>query len=325
MRISQIFLLICILPNLLSNPLTSKINRNFLKNDNNRYDWDSLSISDWENNSGASHKRHDSDLLDSVLNSHANDKYSKEINGKEYQLHGTTTVALKCPSDNCILVAVDSRASVGEYVGSRTVKKVIPIDTHTIATIAGGAADCFHWIRYISYRKAILQRQNQQELSVYNIAKLFSSMMKEKKHLGISIGSMIAGVKLSKYNNNNNNNNNNNVHTKKGHHNHEDFNQDLDLSLYYIDNDGNCLEGNSFCVGSGAFFAYAIIDSFYHKEIKFQDAKRVAMHAIRYAAHRDGYSGGYINVFCLNSTGIHHIERYDSRNLPLLTETPRRK
>ena len=305
--------LIFIITHTFSKSLNSKNNWNILNNINNEYDWESLSISDWENNSGASPNRYDKDILESILDSKFNNKYSKEIKGKEYQLHGTTTVALKCPYDNCILVAVDSRASVGEYVGSRTVKKVIPIDTHTIATIAGGAADCLHWIRYISYRKAILQRQNQQELSVYNIAKLFSNIMKEKKHLGISIGSMIAGVKPSKKNKYKNQNDHKN--------NQEDL--DLDLSLYYIDSDGNCLESNSFCVGSGAFFAYAIIDSFYHKEIRFQDAKRVALHAIRYAAHRDGYSGGYINVFCLNSTGIHHIERHDSRNLPLLTESPR--
>lgn len=41
---------------------------------------------------------------------------------KELQRHGTTTLAFKF--NNSIIVAVDSMASIGSYVGSRTVRKV---------------------------------------------------------------------------------------------------------------------------------------------------------------------------------------------------------
>jgi hypothetical protein len=63
----------------------------------------------------------------------------------ELQYHGTTTLAFKF--NDGVIVAVDSKASVGSYVGSRTVKKVFPISSHILATMAGGAADCAFWIR----------------------------------------------------------------------------------------------------------------------------------------------------------------------------------
>jgi 20S proteasome subunit beta 5 len=62
-----------------------------------------------------------------------------------------------CRYKDSIVVAVDSRASVGSYVGSRTVKKVFPIGSHVVATMAGGAADCAHWIRRIACRIRIIQ------------------------------------------------------------------------------------------------------------------------------------------------------------------------
>lgn len=42
-------------------------------------------------------------------------------------------------------MAVDSRASMGAYVSSETVRKVIEISGKKLATIAGGAADCQYW------------------------------------------------------------------------------------------------------------------------------------------------------------------------------------
>jgi 20S proteasome subunit beta 5 len=71
--------------------------------------------------------------------------------------HGTTTLAFRFKGG--IIVAVDSRATAGSYVGksirgmktkaeyaaSGTVKKVIEINPYLLGTMAGGAADCQYW------------------------------------------------------------------------------------------------------------------------------------------------------------------------------------
>merc|ERR1712176_551185 len=59
--------------------------------------------------------------------------------------HGTTTVAFICKDG--IVAAVDSRATLGSFVGSKTTQKVLPINKNVIGTMAGGAADCMFWIR----------------------------------------------------------------------------------------------------------------------------------------------------------------------------------
>jgi hypothetical protein len=50
----------------------------------------------------------------------------------------TTTLGFKLADG--VMLAVDSKASVGSYVGSRTVRKVLPISSHVVGTMAGGAA-----------------------------------------------------------------------------------------------------------------------------------------------------------------------------------------
>ena len=54
------------------------------------------------------------------------------------QTTGTTTLGFKLLDG--VILAVDSKASVGSYIGSRTVQKILPISSHIVGTMAGGAA-----------------------------------------------------------------------------------------------------------------------------------------------------------------------------------------
>ena len=87
-------------------------------------------------------------------------------------------------------------------------------------------------------------------------------------------------------------------------------------NLYYVDSEGSCVQGNCFCVGSGANLAYSVLDveNDLEKLRSVEDAVELATAAIRIATARDGFSGGYINVLHINSTGTHHVRRVDSRD-----------
>lgn len=91
--------------------------------------------------------------------------------------------------------------------------------------------------------------------------------------------------------------------------------------MYYVDSEGSCVHGDFFCVGSGANLAYSIIDNNekQSKDMTLSEAVELATWAIRHATHRDGYSGGYINIIHINSTGLHHIKRVDSKTLSLIS------
>uniref|UniRef100_A0A146L593 proteasome endopeptidase complex n=1 Tax=Lygus hesperus TaxID=30085 RepID=A0A146L593_LYGHE len=85
--------------------------------------------------------------------------------------------------------------------------------------------------------------------------------------------------------------------------------------LYYIDDDGTHLHGNIFSVGSGSTYAYGILDSEYKFDMTVEEAVELGKRAIYHATHRDAYSGGFINVFCITEEGWTQHYRGDMNEL----------
>ena len=206
----------------------------------------------------------------------------------QLQMHGTTTLSFTW--NDSVIVAVDSRASIGSYVGSRTTKKIFPVSSRIVATMAGGAADCAHWIRRVTRQSRVYEFQYATPLPVVSIARQLALALKEYRGMGLSVGTMVAGI------------------------------DSTGPAIYYVDSEGTCIPGQRFCVGSGSNLAYAVLDTKLESLRKnpsasIDDAVEVALWAIRHATHRDGYSGGFINVFLINATGIHHVLRKDAKEL----------
>lgn len=88
---------------------------------------------------------------------------------------GTTTLAFKYKGGIC--VAVDSRATGGQYIGSGTVRKIIPINQYLLGTMAGGAADCVYWERVLSRHCRMHELRNRERISVAAASKLLSNML----------------------------------------------------------------------------------------------------------------------------------------------------
>jgi 20S proteasome subunit beta 5 len=109
-------------------------------------------------------------------------------------LHGTTTLGFVFQGG--VIIAVDSRASMGGYVASQTVQKCIPItpcvsppnplfsSAHTntkrsylLGTMAGGAADCQYWERVLGMECRLHELRNKQRISVAAASKLLSVIL----------------------------------------------------------------------------------------------------------------------------------------------------
>lgn len=59
-----------------------------------------------------------------------------------------------------IILSVDSRSTMGGYISSNNVHKVIPITKEILGTIAGGAADCEFWERSLSQECKTYEYEN---------------------------------------------------------------------------------------------------------------------------------------------------------------------
>ena len=105
--------------------------------------------------------------------------------------HGTTTLGFKYKGG--VILACDSRATGGAYIGSGTVKKIIPINKFLLGTMAGGAADCTYWERVLSKQCRLYELRNRERISVAAASKLLSNICYNYKGMGLSMGVMVAG------------------------------------------------------------------------------------------------------------------------------------
>lgn len=199
---------------------------------------------------------------------------SKLMNFKK----GTTTLAFRFQGG--IMVACDSRASQGAYIASQTVRKIIEINDYLLGTMAGGAADCSFWERYLGKLCRIHELRNGQRISVAHASKLLAAIFYNYAGYGLSCGTMIAGYD-----------------TKKN-----------QTGLYMVDDSGMRTKGDLYSVGSGSLFAYGVLDTHYKWDLSVADAKELAQRAILQATHRDGASGGVVRVYHVHEKGWTKLE-----------------
>lgn len=212
--------------------------------------------------------------------------YLVDEHGRQIKLnfsHGTTTLGFKFQGGT--IIAADSRATGGNYIGSGNVRKIIPITDVLLGTMAGGAADCTYWERVLSKHCRLHELRNKEPISVAAASKLLANMLYQYKGYGLCLGVMIAG------------------YDKRG------------PGLYYVDNDGSRLPGNMFSIGSGSIYAYGVMDAGYSWDMTAEQACDLARRAIYHATFRDGASGGIVRVCHIKEDGWKMVSEEDCKEL----------
>jgi len=87
---------------------------------------------------------------------------------------GTTTLAFK--TKHGLVIAVDSRASMGNFEASNDVRKVVECGPHFLATMAGTAADCQYFLPYVKMEARLFELQYGEQMSVVAAAKRLATI-----------------------------------------------------------------------------------------------------------------------------------------------------
>lgn len=213
-------------------------------------------------------------------------RFTKSDSGSEIKIkfdHGTTTLGFMYQGG--VVLAVDSRATGGQFIGSQTMKKIVEINDFLLGTLAGGAADCVYWDRVLAKQCRMYELRNRERISVAAASKLMANMVYNYKGMGLSLGMMLAGW------------------DKRG------------PQLYYVDSEGLRTAGKVFSVGSGSIYAFGVLDSGYKWDLKDEEAYDLARRSIYHATFRDAYSGGLVRVYHMKETGWVHIDDTDCNEL----------
>ena len=197
-------------------------------------------------------------------------------NVEEKILHGTTTVAIKV-KDGVVLCA-DMRASAGYFIANNNTMKIQKIEQHAGLTLAGGVADAQNIVDVLRYHANVHRIQNQEPIPIKSLARLTSLMFHQNRGYPF-----IADILVGGYDN-------------EG------------PQLFNIDMFGSVEEKNYVTTGSGSPVAYGLLEEEYKDNLTLNEAKSIALRAVKAAITRNIGTGDGINVALIDKNGFQLLD-----------------
>lgn len=190
---------------------------------------------------------------------------------------GTTTVGIMCK--DCVVLAADKRATSGNFIASKKVDKVVPINERMALTTSGVVSDIQLLIKILKAELKLKSIRVDREPSVKEAANLMTNII----YSNIRKFSAIPGI----------------THFLLG-------GADADaLQLYDLFADGSITEVDDFVAsGSGSELAYGVLEANYRKDLTEAEGVELAVKAINAAIQRDSASGEGIDVYVINKAGV---------------------
>ena len=188
---------------------------------------------------------------------------------------GTTTVGII--ANNCVVLAAESKATMGNLVSSKEAKKVFQIDDKMAITISGSVGDAQQLIRILQAEISLYKLENE-DAKVSAIVTMLSNILQSNRFYPFLTMLIIGGI------------------DGDGFH------------LYNIDPMGGITEDDYTSTGSGSPVAFGVLESRFKENMSKDDAVSVAITAIRSARERDVYTGGKnIDVAVITDKGVEFL------------------
>jgi proteasome beta subunit len=193
-------------------------------------------------------------------------------NVEEKILHGTTTVGIKA-TDGVVLCA-DMRASAGYFIANNNTMKIQQIDDHAGMTMAGGVADAQNITDILRYHANLHRIQKNESIPIKSLTRLASLIFHQNRGYPFMADILVGG------------------YDKQG------------PALYNVDMFGSVEEKTYVTTGSGSPVAYGLLEEEYRNDLSVEDAKVIALRAVKAAITRNIGTGDGINVSIIDKNGF---------------------
>lgn len=198
-------------------------------------------------------------------------------NVEEKILHGTTTVGIKA-KDGVVLCA-DMRASAGYFIANNNTMKIQQIDDHAGMTMAGGVADAQNITDILRYHANLHRIQKNEPISIKSLTRLTSLIFHQNRGYPFMADILVGG------------------YDKQG------------PALFNIDMFGSVEEKTYVTTGSGSPVAYGLLEEEYRDDLNVEDAKVIALRAVKAAITRNIGTGDGINISIIDKDGFRLLSK----------------
>jgi proteasome beta subunit len=198
-------------------------------------------------------------------------------------LKGTTTIGLVCK--NSVVLASDTRVTMGSYVAHKHGKKIYKIDDHLAMTISGGVADAQRTVDILKVNAQLYKLNMDRPIPVSSAARLIANLLFSSRYAPLIAQVLIGGM------------------------------DDTGPHVFSLDPFGSLTEEKCFATGSGSPIAYGILEDRFKEDMPAKEVLPVIVKAVDSAMKRDAASGDSFNVAVIDVKGYRELTKEEKKQL----------
>jgi proteasome beta subunit len=204
----------------------------------------------------------------------------------QLMLKGTTTIGVVCKDG--VILASDTRVTMGFYVAHKHGKKVYRIDDHLAMTISGSVADAQRTVDILTANAQLYKINMGRPLPVSSAARLVANLLFSSRYAPLLTQVLVGGV------------------------------DDTGPHVYSLDPFGSLTEEKCVATGSGSPIAYGVLEDKYKEDMSVAELLPIIVKAVNSAMKRDAASGDSFNVAVIDKKGYRELG--DEEKEKLLTD-----
>jgi len=192
-------------------------------------------------------------------------------------LKGTTTIGVVCKDG--VILASDTRVTMGSYIAHKHGKKIYKIDDHLAMTISGTVADAQRTVDILTAQAQLYRLEKDRPIPVSSAARLIANLLFSARYAPLVTQVLIGGV------------------------------DDTGPHVFSLDPFGSLTEEKCVATGSGSPIAYGVLEDRYKEEVSVKELLPVIFKAVDSAMKRDVASGDSFNVAILDEMGYRELTK----------------
>jgi len=196
---------------------------------------------------------------------------------------GTTTVGVVCKDG--VILASDTRVTMGFYVAHKHGKKIYKIDDHLAMTIAGTVADAQRTVDILAANAQLYKINLGRPIPVSSAARLVANLLFSARYIPLVTQVLVGGV------------------DETGPH------------VFSLDPFGSLTEEKCVATGSGSPVAYGVLEDKFRDGMTVEEALPIVVKAVDAAMKRDAASGDSFNVAVIDANGFRELTDEEKRKL----------
>ncbi|MEM3731275.1 MAG: archaeal proteasome endopeptidase complex subunit beta [Candidatus Bathyarchaeia archaeon] len=198
-------------------------------------------------------------------------------------LKGTTTIGVVCKDG--VILASDTRVTMGFYVAHKHGKKIYKIDDHLAMTIAGSVADAQRTVDILTANAQLYKINMGRPLPVNSAARLVANLLFSSRYAPLLAQVLVGGV------------------------------DDTGPHVFSLDPFGSLTEEKCVATGSGSPIAYGVLEDKYKEGVSIEEFLPIIVKAIRSAMKRDAASGDSFNIAIIDENGYRELTEEEKENI----------